>query len=63
MTRSKTFGHYVTDPAVIRDSAFELIRLIDKEPLAVRLLGLGISNLNTGDQERDQTGQQLTIEF
>ena len=61
VTRSKTYGDFITDPEVIIDGSYELIRLIDREPLEVRLLGLGISNLNTSGPE--PIGQQLTLEF
>lgn len=60
ITRSKTVPFYVRTYEVMRDLAFELLDLVDREPLAVRLLGVGISNLNINDSA---PGYQLTLEF
>lgn len=60
ITRSKTLPYYVRERSVMRDIAFELLEQVDRESLAVRLLGVGISNLNIND---NAPGYQLTLEF
>ncbi|MFA0961179.1 DNA polymerase IV [Roseivirga sp. BDSF3-8] len=60
ITRSKTVHTYIQSRNLLQSMAFELLEQVDREPLAVRLLGVGISNLNINDQ---LPGYQLTLEF
>lgn len=56
-TRSRTLGGYFNDFDTLQQLAYEILEsLEDRQP--VRLLGLGLSNLNT-----ERTDLQLKIEF
>lgn len=61
ITRSKTTPNPITDLDTMIDIAGELLTSIDTDNISVRLLGVGISNLDRPDE--NPGGQQLTLEF
>ena len=64
-TRSKTLSYYICDTAIIMETAKDLLyqeRLKD----SVRLLGISLSNLNTGSKQKTENqsfSAQLKFEF
>lgn len=58
ITRSKSIKNYTSDPEVIRSISFELFEQLVWEGKGIRLLGLGLSNLDT-----DQKESQLEFEL
>jgi DNA polymerase-4 len=64
-TRSKTLPYYVSDKAVILDTAKDLLYQ-DALNESVRLLGISLSNLNTETKKKLETKSvsvQLSFEF
>lgn len=61
ITRSKTSPTLITDYETMMAIARELLSGVDTDDVRVRLLGVGISNLNRPDDS--PRGQQLTLEF
>jgi len=60
INRSKTYGHFITDPKEIHRAAMELILKGLPAEKGIRLVGLTISNL---DHPADESPRQLTLEF
>lgn len=60
-TRSRSSLSYITDPETIRKMALELLATPDWPSQPVRLLGAGLSNLNT--EKPSSEGLQLTLNF
>ncbi len=60
LNRSKTHTTWITEANTVKDLAAQLITQIDRRPLKVRLLGLGISNLKTPEAEDPP---QLSLEL
>lgn len=60
-TRSKTLGFYTADPDTIRNAAFHLLYHPELPPKPIRLLGVGLHNLE--QEVQLQPGDQLTFEF
>ncbi len=60
ITRSKTLPYAINDLALITQLYKELIHSCDFSQHKVRLLGLGVSNL---DQQQNSSGLQLHLEF
>ncbi len=58
ITRSKSVKTYMQDPKVIKSICWELFEQIKWEGKGIRLLGLGLSNLDT-----EQNEQQLEFEL
>ncbi len=52
-TRSKTLPYFVSDAAILLETAKELLYQ-DKMKNSVRLLGISLSNLNTGKQKKKE---------
>ena len=61
ITRSKTSPGLITDLDSMVRIAGELLSAVDTDNVRVRLLGVGVSNLNRPDEKPG--GQQLTLEF
>jgi len=59
ITRSRTVGYWITDFSQIMELAEELLRSCYSEDFEVRLLGLGISHLDTEENQ----SPQLTLDF
>lgn len=51
-TRSKTFDDFIDSTQIIKGVAISLYRNFNKENKKVRLLGVGVSQLNTGEGEQ-----------
>jgi nucleotidyltransferase/DNA polymerase involved in DNA repair len=49
-TRSKTLERSVNNMSTVRDEAIRLFRLFERENKKVRLIGIGMSNLEKGEQ-------------
>ena len=58
-TRSKTLSYFITDKALILETAKELL-LQDKLENSVRLLGITLSNLNTKVKGATEDAEDLT---
>jgi len=59
-TRSKTYKSFANDPEFIEKAALELFESIEEEVPAVRLLGVGLSNL---DNQDDKNNKQMDLGF
>jgi nucleotidyltransferase/DNA polymerase involved in DNA repair len=59
-TRSKTVKEFTNDGAFIETSAVELFEALDQEIPAVRLLGVGMSNL---DNQEEGKSKQMDLGF
>jgi DNA polymerase-4 len=64
ITRSRSFGDYFNDPALVLNTATELVRESFSQGDRIRLLGITLSNLEqaAGMAERDDR-EQLSLEF
>ncbi|MCG2459343.1 DNA polymerase IV [Flavobacteriaceae bacterium F89] len=61
-TRSRTLPYFVADPFVILDTIKELLYQ-EKMENSVRLLGISLSNLNTGDKKVDVPEEAVSIQL
>ncbi len=62
-TRSKTFDDFIDDKELLLEAVKELL-FQEKLRNSVRLLGISVSNLNTGSKEKEEAVDvQLKIEF
>ncbi|UCB46200.1 MAG: DNA polymerase IV [Spirochaetota bacterium] len=67
-TRSKTLERAVSSMSTVRDEATRLFRLFEREHKKVRLIGIGVSNLEKGEQldlfsETDETDSETEKVF
>ncbi len=65
-TRSRTFSQSVCDPATIEETAFSLLHATEAGERPIRLLGIGVSNLDIEEQavvEQPQGPLQLELPF
>ena len=60
-TRSKTLPYYVSDAAILLDTAKELLYQ-EKMRDSVRLLGISLSNLNTGKEKKKKEKEEKEFE-
>ncbi|MEO1053242.1 MAG: DNA polymerase IV [Bacteroidota bacterium] len=60
ITRSKTVSYWIGNRQKIDEVEEEILKHLDMEEFAIRLLGLSISNLN---HEENQFSMQLTLDF
>ncbi|MDY8137015.1 DNA polymerase IV [Aquimarina sp. 2201CG5-10] len=60
-TRSKTLPYFVNDAAILLETARELLYQ-DKMKNSVRLLGISLSNLNTGQDKKKTTKEEKEFE-
>ncbi len=61
-TRSKTLPYYIGSKAVILDTAKELL-FQEKMKNSVRLLGITLSNLNTGKKETHEKEKEIAVQL
>ncbi len=61
-TRSKTLAYYIASKAVILDTAKELL-FQEKMKNSVRLLGITLSNLNTGKKETHEKEKVIAVQL
>ena len=59
LTRSKTLNHFTSEAELVAQLCLELIKEIDISQKGVRLLGVGLSNLNT----EMKANYQLSLDF
>ena len=57
-TRSRTLGGYFNEESIIKDLANEILTELEKDMKPIRLLGIGLSSLNT-----DRKDNQLEFDF
>lgn len=62
ITRSKTVSYWIQTNQEISSLLNELLDELDFTQIAIRLLGLSVSNLNTQEEE-NKLGLQLTIDY
>jgi len=60
INRSKTFGHFISDPEEVKHISNELLQKELPAEKGIRLIGVTISNLKNSE---DQSSKQLTIDF
>ena len=58
LNRSKTFLSFVTEKKIILETALDLLSKIDIDQKGIRLIGIGLANLNT-----EYPDTQLTLKF
>lgn len=63
ITRSKTISEWIENDEQITKLYNELLTTFDTNDIAIRLLGLSISNLNHEEVPKPVLGSQLTLEF
>ena len=63
VTRSQSFPAVTDDLGTITDTAKKLLEATDLEEKRIRLLGISISNFNTGKMKMDGRSDQLTLGF
>jgi DNA polymerase-4 len=61
-TRSKTIPYYIASKDIILETSKELL-FQEKMKNSVRLLGITLSNLNTGDKEEDSNGKVIAVQL
>ena len=64
VSRSRTFEHLVSDPATLSETAFALLHTTEAGERPIRLLGIGVSNLDQEEQTASpQTSTALQLEL
>jgi len=61
-TRSKTLAYYIASKDIILDTAKELL-FQEKMKNSVRLLGITLSNLNTGKKEAQEKEKEIAVQL
>ncbi len=61
-TRSKTLSYYISDKDLILETAKELLYQ-EKMKESVRLLGITLSNLNTGKEEEKENNKEIAVQL
>ncbi len=61
-TRSKTLAYYIGSKDIILDTAKELL-FQEKMKNSVRLLGITVSNLNTGKKEEQENEKEIAVQL
>ena len=61
-TRSKTLAYYIASKDIILDTAKELL-FQEKMKNSVRLLGITLSNLNTGKKEEQENEKEIAVQL
>ena len=62
MTRSKSFGSEIGDLNTLREAVFELLESNQTDLINIRLLGVGVSNLQN-EAKVEGAGVQLKFKF
>ncbi|PWJ39991.1 DNA polymerase IV [Sediminitomix flava] len=63
LTRSKTVDHLIQSQSEIREIYMELLNEWNEQDFQIRLLGLSISNLSTGEPKKEHIVRQLKINY
>lgn len=61
-TRSKTLPYFISDKSIILETAKDLLYQ-EKLSNSVRLLGISMSNLNTGEQKKPEATKKVSVQL
>lgn len=61
-TRSKTLSYFIADKSLILETAKELLYQEELQN-SVRLLGISLANLNTGEKKADTDEELISVQL